>query len=179
MTRDEAILSLWPIAKSLSRLHKDHAGWLTYEDLRQEAMIGAIHAVARHKGTNGASLGHYAGKVMRGAVLHAIRDHNHRRPGLAVRVDVVDHDAALALAELHMEPLWTPWECAVRDALLTALARLPERERICLFLHYWCDQDLTTVGAQWGLTKHGASRIHRAALARLGQIVDQRGEVQA
>lgn len=57
--------------------------------------------------------------------------------------------------------------------LRTALARLPERERLLLHAHYVDGKTLLDAGAELGLSKSWASRLHARAIDRLREILDE------
>ncbi len=56
----------------------------------------------------------------------------------------------------------------IRDAL----AALPERERELVTKHYWEGKNLLEAGAELGISKSWASRLHAQAVERLRTIVD-------
>jgi RNA polymerase sigma factor for flagellar operon FliA len=60
----------------------------------------------------------------------------------------------------------------LRARLREALARLPERERAILTKHYWEGKNLLEAGAELGISKSWASRLHAQAVERLRAIVD-------
>ena len=53
-----------------------------------------------------------------------------------------------------------------------ALDKLPERERALLTKHYWEGKNLLEAGAELGISKSWASRLHAQAVDRLRQFVD-------
>jgi len=56
--------------------------------------------------------------------------------------------------------------------LQIALRRLPERERAIVTKHYWEGKNLLEAGAELGISKSWASRLHAQAVERLRAIVD-------
>lgn len=56
--------------------------------------------------------------------------------------------------------------------LREALERLPERERALMKKHYWEGKNLLEAGAELGISKSWASRLHAQAVERLRAIVD-------
>jgi RNA polymerase sigma factor FliA len=56
--------------------------------------------------------------------------------------------------------------------LRTALAALPERERALVTKHYWEGKNLLEAGAELGISKSWASRLHAQAVERLRELVD-------
>ncbi|HEY5924258.1 MAG TPA: sigma-70 family RNA polymerase sigma factor [Kofleriaceae bacterium] len=56
--------------------------------------------------------------------------------------------------------------------LRDALAALPEKERALVTKHYWEGKNLLEAGAELGISKSWASRLHAQAVERLRTIVD-------
>jgi RNA polymerase sigma factor FliA len=56
--------------------------------------------------------------------------------------------------------------------LRNAIAALPERERALMTKHYWEGKNLLEAGAELGISKSWASRLHAQAVERLRTIVD-------
>jgi RNA polymerase sigma factor for flagellar operon FliA len=56
--------------------------------------------------------------------------------------------------------------------LRQAIDRLPERERALVQKHYWEGKNLLEAGAELGISKSWASRLHAQAVERLRAIVD-------
>jgi RNA polymerase sigma factor (sigma-70 family) len=161
-TREELILSLEPIARHFSRLYKHLAGYLDWQDLYQEGMIGAIAAVDQWQQDGPASLGQYAGYRIRGAIAHAVRRASHLRARLQVhptpwpevldRRATLDHPPSLGLGDV--------------------LALLPPREQRVIVAHYYLGYDLVEIGRAWGVTKYPISVLHRRATKRLALLLD-------
>ncbi|HEX5063662.1 MAG TPA: sigma-70 family RNA polymerase sigma factor, partial [Kofleriaceae bacterium] len=56
--------------------------------------------------------------------------------------------------------------------LRNALAALPEKERALVTKHYWEGKNLLEAGAELGISKSWASRLHAQAVDRLRVLVD-------
>lgn len=56
--------------------------------------------------------------------------------------------------------------------LREAIEQLPERERALVKKHYWEGKNLMEAGAELGISKSWASRLHAQAVERLRAIVD-------
>ncbi|MBC7974547.1 MAG: hypothetical protein H7138_06130, partial [Myxococcales bacterium] len=56
--------------------------------------------------------------------------------------------------------------------LTEAIDRLPDRERQLVTKHYWEGKNLLEAGAELGMSKSWASRLHAQAVERLRAIVD-------
>jgi RNA polymerase sigma factor for flagellar operon FliA len=59
--------------------------------------------------------------------------------------------------------------------LRDAIARLPAKERALVTKHYWEGKNLLEAGAELGMSKSWASRLHAQAVERLRLIVDVGG----
>jgi RNA polymerase sigma factor for flagellar operon FliA len=57
--------------------------------------------------------------------------------------------------------------------LREAIARLPEKERALVTRHYWEGKNLAEAGAELGMSKSWASRLHAQAVEKLRAIVDE------
>src|SRR5439155_2808720 len=53
-----------------------------------------------------------------------------------------------------------------------ALGTLPEKERALMTKHYWEGKNLLEAGAELGISKSWASRLHAQAVERLRMMVD-------
>ena len=60
----------------------------------------------------------------------------------------------------------------VAAKLRDAIATLPEKERALVLKHYWEGKNLLEAGAELGMSKSWASRLHAQAVDRLRAIVD-------
>jgi RNA polymerase sigma factor FliA len=58
------------------------------------------------------------------------------------------------------------------ERLRAALDRLPEKERALVTKHYWEGKNLLEAGAELGISKSWASRLHGQAVERLRKYVD-------
>ena len=56
--------------------------------------------------------------------------------------------------------------------LRAAIDALPERERALMTKHYWEGKNLLEAGAELGISKSWASRLHAQAVDRLRALVD-------
>src|SRR5262245_12416512 len=64
------------------------------------------------------------------------------------------------------------------EKLREALAALPEKERALVTKHYWEGKNLLEAGAELGISKSWASRLHAQAVERLRTIVDGTGDAE-
>jgi RNA polymerase sigma-70 factor (ECF subfamily) len=99
-----------------------------------------------------ASSGAYGWKILRDALIDALR-HRDRRPsqpaGLHLDFLPAESDAGMEQAEL-------------RPRINQALQKLPERQRTCVFLHYLLDKSVKEVAALTGV-RPSTVRSHLAA----------------
>jgi RNA polymerase sigma factor FliA len=63
--------------------------------------------------------------------------------------------------------------------LRSALDQLPDKERAILTKHYWEGKNLLEAGAELGISKSWASRLHAQAVEKLRAIVDETADVGA
>ncbi|MEP6866491.1 MAG: sigma-70 family RNA polymerase sigma factor [Deltaproteobacteria bacterium] len=57
--------------------------------------------------------------------------------------------------------------------LRAAIERLPEREQALMKKHYWEGKNLLEAGAELGISKSWASRLHAQAVERLRAVIDE------
>jgi RNA polymerase sigma factor for flagellar operon FliA len=86
--------------------------------------------------------------------LEAARDH-----GFDVASETVD-----PAEKLHVHQM--------ARRLREAIDALPERERALVTKHYWEGKNLLEAGAELGMSKSWASRLHAQAVEKLRAIVD-------
>jgi len=87
--------------------------------------------------------------------LETLRDEKGFEPA-AVRAPPSEHLGAQALSK----------------RLRAALDQLPDKERTLLTKHYWEGKNLLEAGAEMGISKSWASRLHAQAVDRLKKLVD-------
>ena len=81
------------------------------------------------------------------------------------RVD--DSEEAASAEAQRANPLDHLGEQAFRDALVAAVGRLPEKERLMMSLYYSEELNLKEIGAVLGVSESRVSQLHGQALARL------------
>ena len=72
---------------------------------------------------------------------------------------------------------WNPFEqvddAGMREALMQAVNRLPEKQRLMMSLYYVEDLNLKEIGAVLGVSESRVSQIHGQALARLRTALNE------
>lgn len=170
-----------------------------WPDYAQNASVGLIEAMDAYDHRRGVPFEAYARQRVRGAVFNGLRSlaatHELREPIDADRVDSLledaDGDPVERLVRLvtsiglgcalstPFEPehasVPTPYDEAVRhqlgDRIQRHLARLPERERLVLQLHYLQHLAFVDIAQALALTKGRISQLHRQGLERLRSLM--------
>lgn len=90
--------------------------------------------------------------------------------------DFLDHHAVGA----SPDPLAIIEENDMRNALVAAIANLPEREKMMMALYYEQDLNLREIGEVMGVTESRVCQLHTQAVARLRvAVVGDEGAVQS
>lgn len=74
-------------------------------------------------------------------------------------------------AGVSLDPLAMLEESSMRGALVDAIAKLPEREKMMMALYYEQDLNLREIGEVLGVTESRVCQIHSQAIARLRSAV--------
>jgi RNA polymerase sigma factor for flagellar operon FliA len=77
--------------------------------------------------------------------------------------DYLEHHSA----GISLDPLAMLEESNTRDALVAAIAALPERERLMMALYYEQDLNLREIGEVMGVTESRVCQLHTQAVTRL------------
>lgn len=170
-----------------------------WPDYVQNASIGLIEAMDAYDHGRGVPFEAYARQRVRGAVFNGLRalSATHevrgyvRADGIDSLLEDADGDPVERLVRLvsslglgyalsaPVEPehasVPTPYDEAVKhqlsDRIHRHLARLPERERLVLQLHYLQHMAFVDIAAAVSLTKGRISQLHRQGLERLRSLM--------
>jgi len=157
-------------------LRRQVSGTATYDDVLQEGRIALWQAILHFDPQRGVAFSTYAGAAIR----YRIWDTAQRaEPPIAEPLA----DSAVGALEAAEEDLW---HAAVREALVEAVSRLPERLRQVITAAYGLDgqppRTLVAIGRHFGVTKEMARYWRNNGLvllrlptfsARLRQLCDQ------
>jgi RNA polymerase sigma-70 factor, ECF subfamily len=127
----------------------------TAEDVVQEAFATAIVRRASFRGS-----GDPTAWVWR-IVVNAALSRQRRR-----RLEAVVLERAGVTVEPAVEP------AAVDNGLRDHVARLPKRQRLALFLHYYADMDYETIGSVLGIAPGTVGKLLHDARASLRRTLD-------
>ncbi|MBK7017144.1 MAG: RNA polymerase sigma factor FliA [Sulfuritalea sp.] len=86
--------------------------------------------------------------------------------------DYLDRHAAASVPD----PLSILEEAGTRQALITAIEALPEREKMMMSLYYEQDMNLREIGEVMGVTESRVCQLHSQAVARLRTAVTGQGK---
>ena len=163
------------------RVWREVDATLDFEDLVGHGMIGLVQAAHRYDRRRGVTFPTFAWHRIRGAMLDAVRVlgrftrrevASYRAGAIAVDVDVpvpaVDHlpDGTPGADELSAER-------DRRRSLRAALAKLPEKQRCFVEKVYYEGKRHRVAGAELGLSKSWASRLHDRAIDGLRELIDE------
>lgn len=166
------------------RVWRELDATIDFEDLVGHGMVGLVQAARRYDGTRGVTFATFAFYRIRGAMLDAARVLGRftRREVAAYRAGAPAVDVEAPTPSVDSLPAGAPGAddlSAERDRrrlLRAAVARLPRQERHFIEKIYYEDKRLGVAGAELGLSKSWASRLHDRALGelrkRLADLVD-------
>ncbi len=149
------------------------------DDLLAAGLFGLIDSIRRNGGSEGEAFAGYARMRIRGAIVDELRaqDWLSRRAREAVTAtgdaaSVVSMDDMTPNEEsVHLsygeDPAEALMACSERHALASAIARLPERERLVVGKYYFEGAKLKEIGAELGVSEPRVSQLHARALGLL------------
>lgn len=150
------------------------------DDLLAAGIVGLVDSIRRNGGSDGESFVGYARMRIRGAIVDELRaqDWLSRRAREAVNAAGGDGTCFVGLHEvtpveesIHLSHGEDPVEAlsarSDHRALVTAIAKLPERERRVVGMYYFEGAKLKEIGAELGVSEPRVSQLHARALGRL------------
>lgn len=175
--RDGRVLSLASMCRYIaSDVSRSYGGLVEYEDLLQDAYLGAMDAVDRYDESLGFALTTFAHRRIRGAVIDGIRgrdnlkrsyrqalkeagvtinvlsldrSHDEQAPSSMTLLGLIEDEAAtLALSRLEDA-----------DAVRRAVDRLPARLHFVVTEYYWAGRTLLDIAREMGVTESRVSQI--------------------
>ena len=157
------------LVRIIARRMKRRLGTLVeLEDLEAHGVEGLLHAARRYQPGAGASFSTFAGYRIKGAMLDALPQLGPL--GQRVSADPLEEHAADG-TDAETAVLSRQDQAQVRRALV----HLSPQERIFVERVYFQGKSLAEVGAELGLSRSWASRIHTRALGRLRRAL-KRGQ---
>jgi RNA polymerase sigma factor (sigma-70 family) len=168
MNREEMIVSLLPLCRSMSWNHKYPAEALS------DAYLGAIRAVDVFDPSRGVPLGAFARKFIRGSIINGPRD---RRPaGLRSRLKTYTPpmyiDARIenvVVGSVSPDATVIAFEESARVA--AALDNLPPREQAIVRASYFDEQPDRAIAQELGRSPQRVCQLRHQALARLRAVL--------
>lgn len=166
-------------------------GHVAFDEVLALAAAGLAEAAARFDPARGATFATFAWYRVRGTIIDGLRRSTQlpRRTWarlLALRT-TADHPAVPSMYILSLDALRDRGFDAADDApappdgldrarvaarLRDAIARLPDKQRAIVTKHYFEGKNLLEAGAELGLSKSWASRLHAQAVGRLRAWID-------
>lgn len=150
------------------------------DDLLAAGVFGLVDSLRRNGGDGGDAFAWYARVRIRGAIFDELRaqDWLPRRQrdrlmgdGAACFVsfdDVLAGEAEIAGGD---DPAALLEACSERHALASALAQLPERDRLVVGRYYFDGARLKEIGAELGVSEPRISQILARAVGRLRELL--------
>lgn len=181
LTRRERLISdhLNVVHHCAARIHRSTgAAGVPYEDLVAYGCQGLVEAVDKYDPSRGTTFLTFCMPRVRGAILDGVRAFHRISRRVYEHLDGPDihvsFDAELPRpSDGHSwngKPFYSPPTCeeqGLSASLLDRLAALPALQRQVLELCYFEGKTLQAAGAQLGMQRSWASRLHARALAAL------------
>jgi RNA polymerase sigma factor for flagellar operon FliA len=161
------------------------------DDLLAAGVFGLLDSLRKNGETRGAAFEWYARMRIRGAIFDELRaqDWLTRRARAAASAggtegrpvtvaalislqEVSALDEALHLVAINEDPAAQIEALHDGRALAEAMAKLPERERCILGMHYFDGVKFKDIGVKLGVSEPRISQLHARALGRLRVLLD-------
>jgi RNA polymerase sigma factor for flagellar operon FliA len=161
--------------RAAGRVYPRVRGLVSFDELRALANAGLTEAAERYDPARGATFTTFAWYRIQGAILDGLRRSTGRASAPPPRVVSLDalRDRGFDAAGDAPAP-GDGIDRARRAARLrAAIARLPDRPRALVTKHYFEGKSLLEAGAELGVSKSWASRLHAQAIDRLRALLDR------
>jgi RNA polymerase sigma factor for flagellar operon FliA len=155
--------------RAAGRIYPRVRGLVGFDELCALANAGLAEAAERYDPARGATFATFAWYRIQGAIVDGLRRSSQRRAAPAPRVVSLDtlRDRGFDAAGDAPGP-GDDLDRARRNARLrAAIAELPDRPRALVTKHYFEGKSLLEAGAELGVSKSWASRLHNQAVDRL------------
>lgn len=159
------------------RLKRRLQGAVDVDELIADGMIGLVEAAQRFEPSRGVSFVTFAYPRIEGSMQDGLRRMSWwgraasrgEAPGSQAPLPLERGGDELPDPEPPIEGRVIAGQLRARMA--AALVRLPERDRWLLVRHYYQGCSLERLGAQLGVSRSWASRLHGRSVARLGRLM--------
>jgi RNA polymerase sigma factor for flagellar operon FliA len=165
--------------RAAGRIYPRVRGLVSFDELRALANAGLAEAAERYDPARGATFATFAWYRVHGAIFDGLRRSSQRRavapparpPPQMVSLEAL-RDRGFDAAGDGPGPA-DHIDHARRSARLrAAIAQLPEAPRAVVTKHYFEGKSLLEAGAELGVSKSWASRLHAQAVDRLRALID-------
>jgi RNA polymerase sigma factor for flagellar operon FliA len=163
--------------RAAGRIYPRVRGLVGFDELCALANAGLAEAAERYDPARGATFATFAWYRIQGAIVDGLRRASQRRATLAAptpRVVSLDtlrdrgFDAACDAPGPGDDLDRARWTARLR----AAIAQLPDRPRALVTRHYFEGKSLLEAGAELGVSKSWASRLHAQAVDRLRALME-------
>ncbi len=170
------------VRKVVTKIFRRLPSCVVLDDLLAAGVQGLLAALQRNGGDDGETFERYARIRIRGAVIDELR----RQDWVPRKVR---DDEASAVSVVRIEDLGTPdrprefadesgldaddriSSCEDAQALASAIAQLPERERMIIQMYYFEGVLLKDIGTMLSISDPRVSQVHGRAVARLRTLL--------
>jgi RNA polymerase sigma factor FliA len=148
---------------------------VSFDELRALANAGLAEAAQRYDPARGATFATFAWYRIHGAIFDGLRRSTERRataPAAVVSLEAL-RDRGFDAAGDAPAPDDGIDRARRAARLRAAIAQLPDKPRQIVTKHYFEGKSLLEAGAELGLSKSWASRLHAQAVDRLRALIDR------
>jgi RNA polymerase sigma factor for flagellar operon FliA len=161
--------------RAAGRIYPRVRGLVSFDELRALANAGLAEAAERYDPGRGATFATFAWYRIHGAMFDGLRRSSQRRaaapPPRVMSLEAL-RDRGFDAAGDGPDPA-DDLDGARRAARLrVAIARLPDKPRALVTKHYFEGKSLLEAGAELGVSKSWASRLHAQAVDQLRALIE-------